>query len=74
MKAFIFKRIDEVSSRWHSEGGLVVIAENVEQAKKEIAKDICITVTESEWAEVETYNLVGNPEPKVFTFPDSGCC
>jgi hypothetical protein len=74
MKIFIFKRIEQASSSYHPEGGLVVIAQDVEAAKELLKSDEDIFITEDEWMNVEQYDLLGNPEPKFWVMEDSGCC
>ena len=39
MTIFVFRRIDQVSESWHSEGGLVIVAKNADHAR-ELAEDI----------------------------------
>jgi hypothetical protein len=74
MKIFIFQRLDKVSYNYHEEGGLVVVAENAEQVKELIEKEGNIEITDKEWKDVITYELMDNEKPRVFVFPDAGCC
>lgn len=74
MKVFIFKEIEQVSDRYHSGGGLVIIAKNIEHAKQLISDDEDIKPTDDEWLKVESYDLADNVEPKYWTMPDAGCC
>ena len=74
MKIYVFERIDKCSDNYHEEGGLVVIAKDVEHAKKLLKSDDSITVTDKEWGEVESFALADNVEPKFWVMPDAGCC
>lgn len=74
MKVFVFEQLGQVSGSYHSEGGLIVVAANTEQAKRLIAEDPFIEITPDEWAEVVEYELLRTTEPRVFVFPDAGCC
>lgn len=72
MKVFIWENIEEVSGRYHSNGGLVVIADNEVRAR-EIANIVPGCYVHPE----ETPNYirdVSDGEEKVFIFPDAGCC
>jgi len=74
MKIFVFKRIDKCSDRYHEEGGLVIIAKDVEHAKELLKTDKSIEVTDKEWETVESFALADNVEPKFWAMPDAGCC
>ncbi len=74
MKIFIFNYINELTSSYHSGGGLVIIAKDQEHAKELISTDEYIKVTDSDWEEVKTYDLVGEPEPWIWVMSDAGCC
>lgn len=76
MKIFIFQDVDKVSGNYHPEGGMVVIAESEEKAKKLIAEeDEWIELEDSDWENAEVYSLLDElVPPKVIVFPDAGCC
>lgn len=75
MKVFIFDRISQVSGNWHPEGGLVIIAKDIEHAKKLIEGDKNIKPCKKEWEFVETYDLKDKKAtPKFWVMPDAGCC
>lgn len=74
MKIFIFNRIKKCSCNYHEEGGLVIIAESIEHAKELIKQDKCISISAREWKNVESFDLIGNIEPKFWVMPDAGCC
>lgn len=74
MKMFIFERLNCVSDRYHSQGGLVVIAKDREHVMELIKDYEDIIITKDEWKEVITYDLKNQEEPKLFIFPDAGCC
>ncbi len=74
MKIFIFNRIEKCSSNYHEEGGLVIIANDTEHAKELISSDDAIVVTDEEWSEVESFELLESVSPKIWVMPDAGCC
>lgn len=81
MKIFVLEAIDLTTS-YHSSGGLVVVAKDIEQAKALVATykptgyaPSLNVVTDEEWAAADVYELRGSKhEPKVRVFPDAGCC
>lgn len=74
MKMFVFEYIDQVSPNYHPEGGLMVIAKDKEQVEVLIKEIGNIEITNKEWEKVITYDLKNDEQPKVFVFPDAGCC
>lgn len=74
MKIFLFQRIKQVSYNYHPEGGLAIVAKDKEHALKLIEQDEYINISKEEWNEVIVYNLSDDEEPRVFVFPDAGCC
>jgi flagellar motor switch protein FliG len=69
MKTFIWKELDNVSSNYHSGGGLVVIAETLKKAKEIAEEDVYIKIDKK-----PDYQYEGGIKEKVFVFPDAGCC
>jgi len=65
--------VAELTCRWHSGGGLVVIADSEIEARA-LAAETGATVTDQEWAEARRYQLAGDHESKTFVFPNAGCC
>lgn len=74
MKVFIFESINQVTSSWHPEGGLVIVAQSKERAKEMISASKDISVTESEWEKVVVIETKYNEEERIIVFPDAGCC
>lgn len=72
MKIFIWENVCECSDRYHSDGGVVVFADNESRAREIAnAEDGCnITLDEV----VDYVREVSTGEEKVFIFPDAGCC
>lgn len=78
MKVFIWERINKATNSYHTEGGLVVIAET-----EAAARELFISRSDSYSdgcgpAADEAPDLVlptnDDAQPKVFIFPDAGCC
>ncbi len=72
-KIFIWENVDEVSEQWHCDGGVVVVAESEDRARK-IAneKDGCNIRPDEKFTAV--YQLSADVEEAVYIFPDAGCC
>ena len=69
-KVFIWNNIDNLTDRYHSEGGLVVIADNLQDAGI-LAMEKGVRFND----ETPTvYELKDTVEDKVYIFPDAGCC
>ncbi len=84
MKIFIFQEVKLLTDNFHSNGGLVIVAKDLESALN-LAKNYDggytwqddknpIKLNEEEIKNVISYDLVGEHEEKLFIFPDAGCC
>jgi hypothetical protein len=74
MKIFIIYG-SQVSSNYHTGGGLVVIAENEEKAKELLLPHTEIQISNDEWKRSESFDLKDeNTEAKFWVMPDAGCC
>ncbi len=77
MKLFIWEEVNYLTDRWHNEGGCVIIAEDLNAARKLFLEDDnnteskCDLLTEPPDLEAE---LPSDSEPRVFMFPNAGCC
>jgi len=78
MNIYVFNYVDKLTYRYHEGGGLVVIAkdrEHVERLTKEATTNSAnILLKDEEWEEVIIYPTEEDAEPRVFVFPDAGCC
>lgn len=71
MKLFLWKFLDHVSYRWHSDGGLVIVAESLAAAKSLASKDEDIIIDkEPDYI----YEVAGQPDQQIFVFRNAGCC
>lgn len=74
MNVYVYEYVDELTSAYHSGGGLVVIADeqptvwHLNHTYAGPAKDVALPEPTA------VYELVGDVEPKTFLFPDAGCC
>ena len=83
MKLFIIQDVLEAGWNYHSAGGVVVIAETLDAAKAYVAANGDENddktkrrpeITDEEWATAEVYEIAGDVAPKLYVFPDAGCC
>lgn len=74
MKIFIFSDVEQLTDRYHSGGGLVVVAENEENVKELIKDHPYIELTEVDWKYVDIYDVTTEVDSEVYVFPDAGCC
>lgn len=74
MNVYVFDRIDELTSNYHSGGGLVAFAENREEVER-LCEPRGIVITEEEWSECRWHLLApGEGMPGLHVHPDAGCC
>lgn len=66
MNVYIWKSLDHMTSYYHEEAGLVVVAESLERVNELYPQTIDI-------APDDILQCVNSPE-KSFVFPDAGCC
>lgn len=85
MQIFIFQKVEKLTENYHTDGALVIVAEDLnaaltmakEQKSPYTWKDESypIKLTEEEIANVIFYDLaLPNVQPALFIFPDAGCC
>ncbi len=85
MYMFMWKSIDELTHRYHTEGGLLVVAASLKQAERYVnCERAAVHVSYSEPEESfdlitlgtpdKVWPLYDNAEPYVAIFPDAGCC
>ena len=75
MKIFIFENLRRVSCNFHEDGGLVVVAKDVDHVKELISNDSDIAISEEEWNNVEVFELKNETaESKYWVMPNAGCC
>jgi hypothetical protein len=89
MKLYIWEDVSHVSSSWHDEGGVVVIAEDLDAARSKV-RDYCaqflpeegeergvlLATVDADLAKDPGAALVVDPatEPRLWVFPNAGCC
>ncbi len=71
MKIFIWENIEKLTDNWHSNGGLVVIAENITRAK-ELAREKGVKFGKGYTGAI-THKIDAIKE-KVYIFENAGCC
>lgn len=82
MKIFIWKEVAGLTNNWHDGGGVAVVAEDLESARKALVEDgvrteakgdheICEALTKDPDG---SYQLVDAEGPAIFYFPNAGCC
>jgi hypothetical protein len=72
MKVFVWLRVDKCSESYHSEGGVVVFAEDEEKARA-FANAIEGCAIKPEEMPNEVRGVDGGPEV-AYIMPDAGCC
>jgi hypothetical protein len=73
MKLFIWKRAIDVTRKWHTEGAICVVAENLEEARQAFLPYVEAACT-ARMSEPDIVMDLLKPEPLVEIFPDAGCC
>jgi len=72
MKIFIWEGVEECTGAYHSNGGVIVFAENEKEAR-----ELALSEQDAKISDDEKPNYVRDvvgDEKKVFIFPDAGCC
>ena len=72
MKVFVWECVDQCSSNYHSDGGVVVFAES-EQRARELANEKEGCSINPEEAPDDVRDVAGGSE-RVFIMPNAGCC
>jgi len=70
MKIFIWEYVEELTDQYHSDGGLVIIAQDEERARQ-LAAERDVKFRDDEVP--VSYDITAEKE-KVYIFPDNGCC
>lgn len=74
MKLFIWSNVDRLTDSYHQEGGVAIAAPTLELARCMLLNpnaEPCEALTKEPDA---VYELAGEPEPRMFVFPNAGCC
>ena len=74
MRVFIWNSVSNLTTNWHDGGGLVVVAHDLDDARKRISedgRDACEAMTKGPDV---VYEVIEPAEAAVFVFPDAGCC
>jgi 3-hydroxyisobutyrate dehydrogenase-like beta-hydroxyacid dehydrogenase len=72
MKVFVWSYVHELTNSYHSGGGLVVFAKDLERAQ-ELAKAEGVKFTVGDSVPDHVREVKGKEE-MVFLMPDAGCC
>lgn len=72
LNVYIWNDLEQVSCNYHSEGGLVVIAETLDECLEVVSEDKYIKIDKEPDAVIPTSSRVR--EKKYFVFPNAGCC
>lgn len=72
MKIFVWERVENCTDNCHSEGGVVVVADTIEDAILMAKNDGC-SIEDDEHPDL-VLDVHPESEKKVFLMPDAGCC
>lgn len=73
MNIYVYNRCEGLTNYWHDGGGAVVIAPTRGRADELIRQSPAAETFEVDGA-VDVYPLAGEPDERVWIFPDAGCC
>jgi len=74
MKLFIWKRVSELTANYHDSGGCAIVAESLEAARELFRKEEPELNCGLLRQEPDFESEVSAAEPRLFIFPDAGCC
>lgn len=68
--------VKQLTENYHPEGGLVIIADSLEDAKRHIETvwSDYTQITDEEWESADVYELAEDHPIKTWCFPNTGCC
>ena len=72
MNIYIWNNVKKCSNNYHPEGGVVVFADTIEEARFLANKTEGCAVTDAE--KPDEVRRCADGEKKVFIMPDAGCC
>lgn len=72
MNVYIWERVGRCSDNWHPEGGVVVFAESLDEARALANKTEGCAISDAE--QPDAVRQCADGEKKVFIMPDAGCC
>ena len=71
MKVFVWKRVQQTTDNYHSEGGLVVFSDSIERARQMANKAAGVLLRDDEHPD-EVRECEGGEA--IYIMPDAGCC
>lgn len=75
MNIYIFVGCEKASNSYHEGGSVAIVAKDIDEVKSLVkAKGGEILLSDMDIQAAIVYPLKGKHEPKVFAFPDAGCC
>jgi hypothetical protein len=77
MKLFIWKSVRNLTENYHSDGGLVVVAKDLDDARIFLKNHLNYAEADCEAFTTDpdaTYELANNHINAFYVFPDAGCC
>jgi len=82
MKIFIWEYVEDLTGHYHSDGGAVVIAENLERALELLNSNGDRRGSDTPFSDLPkidklpdmTMDINGDSQERVMIFPDKGCC
>lgn len=73
MKIFIWNRVNELTDNFHPEGGLVIVADDIERART-LVRTQALGSLEEGLKDPDYIMPVKHNEELYLVFPDAGCC
>jgi hypothetical protein len=75
MRAYVWTSADPVTDNWHSDGGLLIVAESLAKARAAWSEHVDGRLdSEAAVSEKPDHSWPIEAPPTVLVFPDSGCC
>ena len=73
-KIFIWERVDYATLSYHDEGGIAVVADDLDDARRVLSGMVPTNCGAFSEDPTRTFDLSGNHDRCTFVFPDAGCC
>lgn len=74
MRLFVWRNVEYVSRNWHHDGGLAVIAADLESARERITAEVHADEPCEALTVAPDYECECTGPAQVFVFPNAGCC
>lgn len=74
MKIYIWSSVEHLTDNYHQRGGVAIVAPTLELARCMLLNPNAKPCEAMSKEPDAIYDLEGDPVPRMYVFPDAGCC